>query len=133
MPTILYVEDDIEHRAMMRVIFKNMDIDLVEASNGQEALQKIQHQRPDLVLLDLFMPKLDGHGVMQALKSDPQTRHIPVIILSAWPTRDNCKRAKKAGALDFFTKPYDPIQLVEVVKNRLAGKVSSNQMVFSYV
>ena len=132
MPTILYAEDDIEHRAMMRVIMKNSDITLVEASNGQEALQKIQHQCPDLILLDLFMPKLDGHGVLQALKSDPETRHIPIIILSAWSTGDNRKRAKKAGALDFISKPYDPIQLVKVVKDRLAGETSSNQMAFFY-
>jgi twitching motility two-component system response regulator PilH len=132
MPTVLYAEDDFEHRAMMRVIMKNTDITLVEASNGQEALQKIQHQHPDLVLLDLFMPKLDGHGVMEALKSDPQTRHIPIIVLSAWSTGDNRKRAQKAGAMDFIAKPYDPIELVKTIKNRLADKTGPSQIVFAY-
>ena len=83
MPTVLYAEDDAEHRAMMQVILKNSDITLIEASNGQEALQQVQKQSPDLILLDLFMPKLDGHGVMEALKSDPDTKHIPIIVLSA--------------------------------------------------
>jgi CheY-like chemotaxis protein len=132
MPTVLYAEDDFEHRAMMRVILKSTDITLVEASNGQEALQKIRHQCPDLILLDLFMPKLDGHGVMQALKSDPQTKNIPIIVLSAWSTGDNRRRAKKAGALDFIAKPYDPIKLVKIVKDRLAGKTDSHQIVYSF-
>jgi CheY-like chemotaxis protein len=121
MPTILYAEDDIEHRDMMRVIMKNTNFTLVEASNGQEALQKIHHQHPDLILLDLFMPKLDGHGVMEALKSDPDTRHIPIIVLSAWSTGDNRKRAKNSGAIDFIAKPYDPIELVNAVQNYLAN------------
>ena len=122
MPTILYAEDDSEHREMMRVIMKNTNITLVEATNGQEALQKIQHQHPDLILLDLFMPKLDGHGVMEALRSDPETRSIPIIVLSAWSTGDNRKRAKNAGAKSFIAKPYDPMELIEVVNNHLAAK-----------
>jgi CheY-like chemotaxis protein len=132
MPTVLYAEDDFEHRAMMRVIMKNTDITLVEASDGQEALQKIQHQHPDLILLDLFMPKLDGHGVMEALKSDPQTRQIPIIVLTAWSTGDNRRRAKKAGAMDFVAKPYDPIELVKIIKDRLAGKTGPGQIIFAY-
>jgi CheY-like chemotaxis protein len=56
---------------------------------------------------------------MEALKSDPQTRHIPFIILSAWSTGDNRKRAKKAGAMDFIAKPYDPTELVNAVQNYL--------------
>jgi CheY-like chemotaxis protein len=128
MPTILYAEDDIEHRAMMRVILKNADITLVEASNGQEALQQVQHQCPDLILLDLFMPKLDGHGVMEALKSDPETRHIPIIVLSAWSTGDNRTRAKQAGALEFIAKPYDPLELMRLVKDHLAGKIKTTNI-----
>ncbi|MBN1220276.1 MAG: response regulator [Anaerolineae bacterium] len=129
MPTILYAEDDFEHREMMRVILKNTGITLVEACDGQEALQKIEHQHPDLVLLDLFMPKLDGHSVMEALKSDPDTRHIPIIVLSAWSTGDNRNRAKNAGAKDFIAKPFDPIELVKIVKNHLTN--NTGQLAYS--
>ena len=121
MPTILYAEDDSEHRIMMRIIMKNTNITLIEAHNGQEALQKIQYQRPDLILLDLFMPRVDGYGVMEALKSNPETRDIPIIVLSAWPTKDSRKRSEKAGAVDFIAKPYDPFELVRVVKNQLTN------------
>ena len=119
MPTVLYAEDDSEHRIMMRLIMKNTDITLIEAHNGQEALQKIQYQRPDLILLDLFMPRVDGYGVMEALKANPQTRDIPIIVLSAWPTKDILRRTKQAGANDFIAKPYDPFKLVEIVKEQL--------------
>ena len=119
MPTVLYAEDDVEHREMMRVILQGSNITLVEASNGVEALQAVQKQRPDLILLDLFMPKLDGHGVMEALKSDPKTKNIPIIVLSAWSTGDNRKRARNAGARDFIAKPYDPVELMKMVNNYL--------------
>ena len=121
MPTILYAEDDSEHRIMMRIIMKNTDITLLEANNGQEALQKIQYQRPDLVLLDLFMPRVDGYEVMQALKANPETSNIPIIVLSAWPTKDTRKRTQQAGAIGFIAKPYDPFELVKVVKNQLSS------------
>jgi twitching motility two-component system response regulator PilH len=119
MPTVLYAEDDMEHREMMRVILQDSNITLVEASNGVEALQAVHKQLPDLILLDLFMPKLDGHGVMEALRSDPATRNIPIIVLSAWSTGDNRKRARSAGAKDFIAKPYDPIELMKMVNSYL--------------
>jgi CheY-like chemotaxis protein len=130
MPTVLYAEDDLEHREMMRVFLKNTDITLVEACNGQEALQKVRCQQPDLILLDLVMPKLDGHGVMEALKSDPETRHIPIIVLSAWATGENRRRARQARATGFVAKPYDPIELLKLVEDYLPDP--STQMAFCY-
>ena len=121
MPTVLYAEDDIEHREMMRVILQGTGITLIEATNGVEALQKVKSQPPDLILLDLFMPKLDGHGVMEALNSDPRTKNIPIIVLSAWSTGDNRKRARGAGARSFIAKPYDPVELMQLVNDHLAG------------
>ncbi len=115
MPTILYAEDDSEHRIMMRIIMKNTDFTLIEAHNGQEALQKIQYQRPDLLLLDLFMPQVDGYAVIEALKANSETRNIPIIVLSAWSTVDIRKRIEQMGAIDFIAKPYDPVELVKAV------------------
>jgi CheY-like chemotaxis protein len=119
MPTVLYAEDDLEHRTMVRVALGNTDVDLIEAADGEEAIQKIQAEQPDLILLDLFMPKLDGYKVMYAVKADPATKNIPIIVLSAWPTGDNRKRAKEAGAADFVIKPYDPFQLIDLIKHYL--------------
>jgi CheY-like chemotaxis protein len=119
MPTVLYAEDDKEHRLMMKIILKGQNIVLLEAGDGKEAVQKIKRQLPDLILLDLFMPKLDGFGVMEAVRSTPEIRHIPIVVLSAWPTGDNRQRARKAGAVDFLAKPYDPMQLIYLIKKYL--------------
>ena len=119
MPTILYAEDDVEHRTMMRVIVKTANITLIEAGDGAEALYQIRSQRPDLVLLDLFMPKMDGFGVMEAVQADPNLKYIPIIVLSAWPTGDNRERARQAGAVDFVSKPYDPVQLIGLIQKNL--------------
>ncbi len=122
---LLYAEDDSEHRMMMRLIIKETNATLVGVANGREALQKIQEQRPDLVLLDLFMPELDGFGVMKALKSNPKTRNIPIIVVSACLNAENRKRVIRAGVLDFITKPYDPIELIKLVDKHLTGRISS--------
>jgi CheY-like chemotaxis protein len=119
MTTILYAEDDEDQRSMMRLVLKDQDILLLEAVDGLEALAKIERQRPDLILLDLFMPKLDGLGLMEALKSNPDIKQIPVIVLSAWPTGDNRERARNAGAVDFITKPFEPTQLKKALKKYL--------------
>jgi CheY-like chemotaxis protein len=119
MAKVLYAEDDSDHRLMMRAVFKGLDITLIEAVNGEDALEKVHEYQPDLILLDLLMPKIDGFGVLTRLKSSRFTRHIPVIILSAWPTGDNRQRLLQAGAKNFVTKPYDPIQFAQYVKQEL--------------
>ena len=124
MPTVLYAEDDSDHRAMMRLALKNSDITLIEAVDGLEALQKIQEQSPDLILLDLFMPRLDGFAVMEAVKANSRTQHIPIVVLSAWPTGDNRKRTRLAGAADFITKPYEPIELVKRIRELVTTQAS---------
>jgi CheY-like chemotaxis protein len=124
MPTVLYAEDDPEHRDMMRMALKETNIILIEAVDGQEALRKIEAQHPDLIVLDLFMPRLDGFSVMEAVRANPRTRHIPIIVLSAWPTGDNRKRTRKAGASEFVAKPYQPSEMVELINNTLAGQAN---------
>jgi CheY-like chemotaxis protein len=119
MPKVLYAEDDSDHRIMMRAVFKGSDITLIEAVNGEDALEKVNECHPDLILLDLFMPKIDGFGVLSRLKSNQLTRHIPVIILSAWPTGDNRQRFLESGAKNFIAKPYDPIQFAQYIKQEL--------------
>jgi len=122
MPIVLYAEDDPEHRLMVRVLLKELDVTLIEAVDGQEALQKINDHQPHLILLDLFMPRLDGYGVMKALKSNPATSRIPIVVLSAWPTGDNQTRAREAGAAEFLAKPYKPHELSQVVNKYLSSQ-----------
>ncbi len=125
MPTVLHIEDDLEHRMTMRAMLKKTKFTLVEATNGQEALQKIWQQHFDLILLDLFLPYVDGFSVMEAIKSNPRISHLPIIVLSAWPTGDNRARAKKAGASYFVSKPYNLNKLVRLINKILTTSVQS--------
>ncbi len=119
MPTVLYAEDDPKHRMIMREFVRDTDIILVEVADGQAALQKIESQPPDLILLDLVMPEVDGFGVIKAVKANPQTKQIPIIVVSAWPTGDNQARIQKFGASDFIEKPYDPVKLIKLINKHL--------------
>lgn len=120
MRTILYAEDDREQLRMMRMVLEGKNFQLIEARDGKEAIDKIKAFLPDLILLDLFMPRIDGFSVLRHIKADPQTAPIPVIVLSAWPTGDNRKRAHNTGAVDFVAKPYVPTQLVKIIRKHLA-------------
>ncbi len=122
MPAVLHAEDDPDHRDMVRMALKNTNIFLIEAVDGEEALRKIEDQLPDLILLDLFMPRMDGFSVMEAVKANPRVSHIPIIVLSAWPTGDNRKRTREAGAIEFVAKPYQPAQLVALIQEVLASQ-----------
>jgi len=119
MPIILHVEDDSEHRMMLKTALRNTNFTLVEAVDGLDALDKVRHYPVDLILLDLFLPRMDGFRVLEALKADAKTQHIPIIILSAWPTGDNRERAKNAGAVSFVAKPYEPKKLVQLISKIL--------------
>ena len=91
---------------------------VVTAANGWEALDAVRQQRPDLILLDLMLPDLDGFGVCEILRRDPCTATIPIIIVSAWSSPDSRHFGLELGALDYITKPFSPSELVERV-NRL--------------
>jgi two-component system cell cycle response regulator len=89
----------------LRVLLEPLRCEVVEASNGIEALERVQAQPPDLVLLDMVMPKMDGLEVCNRLKSDPATRLIPVVIITAIRGEEEKVAAIEAGADDFLTNP----------------------------
>jgi DNA-binding response OmpR family regulator len=89
---------------------------LVEtAANGWEAIDHVTRRRPDLILLDLMLPDLDGFGFCEILRRNPETASIPVIIISAWASTDSRLLGLELGALDYITKPFSPHELVERV------------------
>ena len=129
MPTILYADDDLEQLEFMRLMLASRGFKFLEATDGRQAIEKIRLLTPDVILLDLLMPNVGGFGVLKAIKADAQTRHIPVIVLSAWPTGDNRERARQAGAVAFVPKPYRPTQLLQLINKalQLANSVVINQ------
>ncbi len=92
--------------------------EVATAANGWEAIHCVRTNRPDIILLDLMLPDLDGFGVCEILRRDPATATIPIVIVSAWSSTDSRNLGLELGALDYLTKPFSPQELVERV-NRL--------------
>ena len=91
---------------------KPFDIEVITAVNGQEGIEKAEKEKPELILLDTTMPVMDGIEVLAALKANPATKDIPVVMLSADSGKDNVERATQLGALKFISKPFTGDALV---------------------
>ncbi len=109
---VLLADDDPGLRRLIGATLGNQDFDLLQATDGEEALQIARQQRPELVLLDVNMPKLDGFEVCRHLKSEPETASIKVVMLTARGADTDRARGREAGADDYFIKPFSPVQLL---------------------
>jgi two-component system phosphate regulon response regulator PhoB len=105
---ILLVEDEDTLRRVMRDLLEQEGYAVCEAADGAEALEQVDRHAPDLVLLDLNLPNVDGYTVLAQLRSRPATRDLPVVVLSARGDEDNEVRVLRLGATDFLTKPFRP-------------------------
>jgi CheY-like chemotaxis protein len=104
--TILLVEDEDQLRRVMKDLLEREGYAIVEAADGVQALEQVDRHNPDVILLDLNLPGMDGYGVLQHLRSRPGTSTVPVIVLTAKGDEDNEVRVLKLGADDFLTKPF---------------------------
>jgi len=118
---ILVVDDEIYIVHILDFSLGMEGYEVITALDGEQALEKLQSERPDLIVLDIMMPKLDGYEVCKAIKTNPQTRHIPVILLSAKGRNVDQKMGFDVGADDYITKPFSPRKLVERI-NQLLGQ-----------
>ena len=98
---------------------KSLDVEVLTAINGQEGIEKAEKEKPDLILLDATMPVMDGLEALSALKANPATKHIPVVMLSADSGQDNIDRARQLGALGFIPKPFTGDALVAGLQDYL--------------
>jgi len=112
---VLLADDDPGLRRLIGTTLGTEDFDLLQAVDGEEALQIARQQHPELVLLDVNMPKLDGFEVCRHLKSEPATSGIKVVMLTARSEEVDRARGREAGADDYFTKPFSPVQLLNKV------------------
>lgn len=126
---ILIAEDESHIRRLIAVILGNEDYELMEAADGLEALEKVSDTMPDLVILDIMMPKMDGMKVCQQIKSNALTRKIPVIMLTAKREMSDKITGIKSGADDYLTKPFEPGELRTRVKTFLESKASERNPV----
>jgi type II secretory ATPase GspE/PulE/Tfp pilus assembly ATPase PilB-like protein len=121
--TVLIVEDEEPLRRVLRDLLERDGFHVLEASNGVQALDQIDRGAPDVVVLDLNLPQLDGFGVLSRLRSRPATAHLPVIILTAQGDEDSEVRVLESGADDFLTKPFRPRALSARLHTLLNRKV----------
>jgi DNA-binding response OmpR family regulator len=119
---ILIVDDEPDLRFMMADLLTNAGFQARGASNGQEALAGVQADPPDLILLDVDMPELDGFEVAAMLKSDPATATIPIIMVSGHEGRGSRVVGLESGAEDYLAKPVDPAELLAKIRNLLLLK-----------
>lgn len=122
---ILIVDDEQDLLDFVKLRLEANNYTVITAIDGDEALLVFKKERPDLVLLDILMPKLDGFKVCQMLKKDPLTKNIPVIMLTAKDRLDDIKQAKHAGANGYIIKPFDADTLLFDIKEQL-GKVKAD-------
>jgi DNA-binding response OmpR family regulator len=118
-PKVLIVDDEPNNVDFLEQALEDSGYQLITATNGQEALDKIQSEQPDLILLDLMMPILDGFAVLAEVKADQVLRDIPVIIISAEHDSKSVVKGIKQGAEDYLTKPVNADILVKKVKEYL--------------
>jgi CheY-like chemotaxis protein len=121
MKTILVVDDNFDNRNIISEMLKINGYQVVCADNGRIALDLVEKQEFDLVLMDLSMPIMDGWTATAELKSKPDFAHIPVIAVTGHVTSDELKRAQKAGCQDYLAKPIDYEMLVRKVKTNMAA------------
>ncbi len=116
---ILVVDDEPMIVRLMEFILARQGHEVIVAVNGEEALEKIRAHRPDLVLLDIMMPRIDGYEVAQQLRADPETASVPIIMLSAKAQEEDIRRGAEVGVDAYVTKPFSPEHLVQVVTEHL--------------
>lgn len=117
--TVLIVDDNQQNRELLQAYLEVLPCRIITAGDGLEALAMIEQQAPDLILLDVMMPRMSGFEVCQKLKTDPQTRAIPIIMVTALNELGDIERGVESGTDDFLTKPVNKLELVTRVKSLL--------------
>ena len=131
-PTILVVDDEVENRMLLEAILVAQGYQVVTAADGLEALAKVGAEAPDLILLDVMMPGMDGFEVCRKLKADPATWFIPVVIVTALTEREDRIQGIEAGADDFLSKPVHRWELTARTKSLLRLKALRDDLQQSY-
>lgn len=119
---ILVVEDHEDSREILTFQLRQMNYDVIEATNGQEAIDRAMHDGPDLIIMDLGLPGINGIQASAKLKETPQTASIPIIAHTAWDEHEYKKKALAAGIVEYLTKPTDPRTLRLVLEKLLQSR-----------
>ncbi|WP_457644699.1 HD domain-containing phosphohydrolase [Persephonella sp.] len=126
--TILIVDDDAQNRMLLKFFCKKWGFNVIECKNGAEAVNRVTEENVDIILMDLMMPKLDGFSALKVLKSNEQTKYIPVVILTAAEDTQSRIKGIELGADDFFTKPINIHELKLRLENSLRLKYYNDKL-----
>lgn len=118
---ILLVDDTETILLFLKTLLAGQGFDFLTAKNGAEAVERTRRERPDLVLLDIFMPVMDGIEACRVMKGDPELKNIPVVIVTARSEAENVERCLEAGCDDYVFKPIRKLELLDKI-NRLLGR-----------
>ena len=119
-PRVLVVDDEAPIRLLCRVNLEAEEMTVLEAADGISGLEMARTERPDVILLDVMMPGLDGWRVAEQLLDDPDTRGIPVVFLTARAELRDRARGLDLGGLDYVTKPFNPVELAALIREVIA-------------
>ena len=117
---ILVVDDEPDVASLLSLLLKSQGYNVISAGDGQEALEKARTEKPDLMLLDVMLPKLDGYKVARMLKFDENFRHMPIIMLTAKIQEKDKSTGLEMGADAYVSKPFNTPELLEMIKETLA-------------
>ena len=120
--TVLVVDDDPVIQGLLRVNFEMEGYEVVVAGDGVEGLERARSEQPDVVILDVMMPRMDGLEVARALKADPATATIPILLLSAKAQEVDVRAGGATGADAYVTKPFDPLELLKRVEALISAR-----------
>ena len=123
-PTVLYVEDNEYNRKIVRHLLSRTGYRLREAADGEAALRMVSDERPDLVLMDVQLPAMSGLEATRALRADPATAGIPIIVVTSFALSGDDQRAMAAGATAYLAKPYSPRELLALIQKYLPETTS---------
>ena len=116
---ILVVEDQEDNRQILRDLLSNSGFEMIEAEDGEQALVQAAKHRPDLILMDIQLPLLDGYEATRRLKADPELKAIPIIVVTSYALSGDEDKARAAGCDAYVAKPYSPRALLAKIKEYL--------------
>jgi two-component system cell cycle response regulator DivK len=114
--TILYVEDNEYNLKIVRQLLSRTSYRLIEAMDGEQGVAAARRELPDLILMDIQLPKISGLDATRELRVDPNTAHIPIIAITSFALSGDSEKAKDAGATAYLAKPYSPRELLQLIR-----------------
>jgi two-component system cell cycle response regulator DivK len=116
---ILVVEDQEDNRQILRDLLSSAGYEMTEASDGEAGVEAAKQQRPDLILMDIQLPLMDGYEATRRIKADPELKDIPIVVVTSYALSGDDGKARAAGCDAYVTKPYSPRQLLAKIKEFL--------------